>query len=152
MKQWNYSLGWQQDQIKGLNSLVGQVLRNPEHAFFSDAVSELMDMRQPPITGRSDCAICSGPIHITLISQELAHWCNGLADVCERKRLWSGGGTMWEWEFVIPCVVICFATFTAVVGTVPAWPGDRYLETAASLWCPLTICLWLFQMPLVKTV
>jgi len=30
-----------------------QVLRNPEHAFFSDAVSELMDMRQPPITGVS---------------------------------------------------------------------------------------------------
>lgn len=28
-----------------------QVLRNPEHSFFSDAVSELMDVRQPPITG-----------------------------------------------------------------------------------------------------
>lgn len=30
-----------------------QVLRNPEHSFFSDAVSELMDVRQPPITGVS---------------------------------------------------------------------------------------------------
>eukprot|EP00439_Symbiodinium_sp_Y106_P017536 s692_g2.t1 len=28
-----------------------QVLRNPEHSFFSDAVSELMDVHQPPITG-----------------------------------------------------------------------------------------------------
>jgi len=29
------------------------VLRNPEHSYFSDAVSELMDVRQPPITGVS---------------------------------------------------------------------------------------------------
>ena len=30
-----------------------QVLRNDEQSFFSEAVSELMDVRQPPITGIS---------------------------------------------------------------------------------------------------
>ena len=50
-------------------------------------------------------------------------------------------------------VLLCYfpgCSQLSAVGTVPAWPGDRYLETAASLWCLLTICLWLFQMPLVK--
>ena len=44
-------LMYREPQLRPTAAEACEVLRNPEHSFFSDAVSELMDVRQPPITG-----------------------------------------------------------------------------------------------------
>ena len=56
-----------------------EVLRNPEHVFFSDAVSELMDVRQPPITGQRCMCIDDGNsltrlLYMDYVGQGVLFW------------------------------------------------------------------------------